>query len=315
MAEIPKSRFPLKIHLAAAALAVAALACETPQTKAEKSLMMGQLARVDDRVSQISKTMVAQADMAADLAQLQRAITVLTGQLEEFNTRAAMLTEKTDRLEKGFAQLAGSMQGDLVNRTAANGAAVVELKKEVRAITVEMMAYIELAEKHTGVSAKSHRKAVDSLLSGGWALNVDGQGKGSEAAEAEKSVESYQRMYLLYLQGDYNGAIIGFADFIKQYPGSALLDGALYWTGESYFSIKEYGKAVETFSNLVDKHPESLKATAATFRSAEALLELGEVEQAAKRLTSVVEKHPGSKEAPAAAAKLKTLEVSRPKKK
>lgn len=277
--------------------------------------MQGQMTRIDDRVGQISKTMVAQADLAANLDQLNRAVTVMTGQMEEFNGRSAMLTERMDRLEKSFSLMTNEYQGEVVERTAAATAVAQETRRDVKTLHAELRAFIQLMEDKSGISRKSHQKAVEALSrdvvearpAAAAPAQPSGEQRQPAAAEAEKTVETYQRAYLLYLQGDYGAAVNGFSAFMKNYPSSGLADGAAYWTGESYYAMKDYPKAAEALSAMADKYPSSAKAPAALLKGAHAYLEMKKGDMAAQKLAAVLEKYPSSGEAAPAAELLKML--------
>ena len=66
--------------------------------------------------------------------------------------------------------------------------------------------------------------------------------------------QAYSSGYNSYRQGAYYRAIGFFRRVLRNYPGSKKSENALYWTGESYFSIKKYQTAVSYFNRVLSNN-------------------------------------------------------------
>ncbi|MFW5848298.1 MAG: tetratricopeptide repeat protein [Spirochaetota bacterium] len=76
----------------------------------------------------------------------------------------------------------------------------------------------------------------------------------------------YQRARIFYLDGEYDVAILRFAEFMEDYPESEFYANALYWSGESLFSLGRLDEAERFFAEVTDNHPTSYRAEAARYR-------------------------------------------------
>jgi tol-pal system protein YbgF len=119
--------------------------------------------------------------------------------------------------------------------------------------------------------------------------------------------ETYKLAYNDYLKGNDDLAIIGFQNFMRQYPDSILMPQVIYWTGESYYHKKAYDQAIASFEKLQKIYPKSDKAPSALLKAGLAHLEMGSRSQAKASLKKVIEKFPDSNEAHLAKDKLATL--------
>ena len=122
-------------------------------------------------------------------------------------------------------------------------------------------------------------------------------------------MELYQTAYRDYQRGNFDLAIAGFSDFVKQNPNSDLTDNAAYWIGESLFSQKKYENAIAQFDQVVTKYPQSDKVPGSLLKKGYAYIALGERAQGIVQLQYVVHEHPTSQEASLARQRLRTLGV------
>ena len=122
-------------------------------------------------------------------------------------------------------------------------------------------------------------------------------------------MELYQTAYRDYQRGNFDLAMAGFADFIRQNPNSDLADNAAYWIGESLFSQKKYQDAIAQFDSVVTKYPQSDKVPGALLKKGYAYIALGEKAQGIVQLQYVVHEHPSSQEASLARQRLHALGV------
>jgi tol-pal system protein YbgF len=115
---------------------------------------------------------------------------------------------------------------------------------------------------------------------------------------------AFNLSYNDYLNGRYDLAIAGFQRFIKDYGTSSLAPNAHYWTGESYYSMKDFVRAMQAFERVVNDHPRSEKVAPALFKLGLSAAQTGDATRARSYLKRVIEEFPGSDEAKLAKNKL-----------
>lgn len=128
-------------------------------------------------------------------------------------------------------------------------------------------------------------------------------------APAANPMETYQAAYRDYQRGNFDLAIEGFRDFLKDNGRSELADNAAYWIGESLFSQKKYREAIQQFDSVVNNYPKSDKVPGALLKKGYAYINIGENAQGVVQLQYVLHEHPKSQEASLARQKLKQLGI------
>jgi len=107
----------------------------------------------------------------------------------------------------------------------------------------------------------------------------------------------YDAAYLNVIKGNYDLAILGFADYIDYFPRTSLAPGAQYWIAECYYAKQDFEKAAGEFEKLLQKYPASDKAPKALYKLGLVYLELDDRVKANRYLGELVDKHPQSPEA------------------
>jgi len=115
---------------------------------------------------------------------------------------------------------------------------------------------------------------------------------GAQASNAE--TRAYEAAQNLRRIGNYQGAIVAFQNFLKQYPNSSLAPNAQYWIGDSYFNMRDFRLAIASQRTVLQKYPDSAKVPDAMLNIAGSQAELGETVAARKTMEEVVAKHPAS---------------------
>ncbi len=134
---------------------------------------------------------------------------------------------------------------------------------------------------------------------------------GTQARTATGAKEAYERTIEQFKQGNLNGALQGFSDFLTQHPTSELAPNAQYWLGECYYGKKEYERAIEAFDRVKAAYPTSEKVPAALLKKGFAYLALKDRGRASSVLRQVVDAYPKSPEAGKALDKLAQLKQTR----
>ena len=112
--------------------------------------------------------------------------------------------------------------------------------------------------------------------------------------------------------GNYQGAIVAFQNFIKQYPKSNLAPRAQYWIGDSYFNLRDFKLAIGSQQTLLKAYPDSPTVPDAMLNIASSQIEMGETTVGRKTLEELVAKYPVSEAAEKAKRRITGLNASGP---
>ena len=107
--------------------------------------------------------------------------------------------------------------------------------------------------------------------------------------------------------GNYQGAIVAFQNFIKQYPQSNLAPRAQYWIGDSYFNLRDFKLAIASQQTLIKTYPDSPSVPDAMLNIASSQIEMGESITGKRTLEDLLAKYPVSDAADKAKRRLATL--------
>jgi len=118
---------------------------------------------------------------------------------------------------------------------------------------------------------------------------------------------TYYIAYSDYLKKNYNLAIEGFYQFIKQFPNNNLADNSLYWIGECYYSQKKYTDAVKVFTKLINNYSDGDKIPASILKKGYSLIEMGKQDEGVMVLKQLNSKYPLSEEAALAQQRIKDI--------
>ena len=129
----------------------------------------------------------------------------------------------------------------------------------------------------------------------------------STSADPAMESSDYEAALNAFKARDYNQAISGFKNFLRNYPDSALAPNAQYWIGYSYYSLKDYKSALAQQQKLIAVYPASAKVPDALLNIASAQIEARDKKAAKKTLEEITTKYPGSTAASLAAKRLVTL--------
>jgi len=129
------------------------------------------------------------------------------------------------------------------------------------------------------------------------------------AATAEAPDTIFNAAYADYSKGNYTPAILGFEDYLRQYPDSDRADDALYWIGLCHYDQGQYSEAITSFDRLIQQHPDGDKLPGAHLKKGLSLIEMNRTAQGVVQLQYVAEKFPRSQEARVARERLKELGV------
>jgi|SRR5579863_69295 len=227
---------------------------------------------------QTAATPRAQVDLAARVDGLVSEVQGLSGKLEEQGHQLSAVSQKLE---------------DLSFR-------IQESLKRLDMLEARMGSLERLP---AGEGQASEGASTDRSLLPGRSLD----GKPPQGSGGITPTEAYNLAYNDYLKGNYDLAIMGFQNFLQQFPTSAQYAHALYWLGEAYYGKKDYPKAIEWFGRVTRDFPRSEKAASSQLKKGYSYLELGDSAQGKQALKKVVEQFPFTNEADLAKSRLAEL--------
>ncbi len=249
--------------------------------------LQGRIEKIERREADIASSAKSNADLRISIDSLSAQLRRLSGQLDEQQHQISSLTGKLDdqafRIEK--------LQD---GQTSPQPTGAEDSESDPPPVQAEAPA--DLPPPPTLLPSE---KVPGKIV-------LPGRVPGQKPAPLSPT-EAYQIAYNDYVKGNDDLAISGFAHFVQEYPTSALVPNALYWTGESYYSKRAYPKAIEYFEQVRKNHPKHEKVPTALLKEGYAYLEMGDRRKARVYLKQVVEQFAQSNEATLAKEKLATL--------
>ena len=258
----------MKQRLAGAVLVLAALTVAAPAAAANKE----------------HQQMMADIRMLQEQQQtLQNLLSQLTDALKAVNTR---LDQQSETLRKGLADT------KLVVDNLSNDARVIREKLDDNNVRVGTLSQeVEALRQGLQTMARPTSTSPDADAGAG--------GAGGTAPAAPASLgDSPQKMFNAaqadYMGGQYDLAVIGFQEFIKQYPRSDLADDAQVATCAAYALDKKPQEAANACDLAIRTYPNSDKLAEAYYRKGLALSDLRNVNGARDAWEYVVKNFPQS---------------------
>jgi tol-pal system protein YbgF len=247
-----------------------------------------QLARLDQKVSQLESVRHDQALVGAQLDQIQLDIGRLGGQVEE----AAV---KSNRQEERLNQIQQTQMTSILELQKS----VDDLNRRLNQLATSL-GYRDLASPPgTSEGAPGERKLPETgQVTGGPAATP------AESQKALGPQSLYDQAMELFRSGDFPGAREGFTRLLGLYPAADLASNAQFWLGECYFAEKKYDEAIVAYDKVVKEYPKSEKVSSALLKMGMAFLEKGDKKTGVILLKKVVREYPQSNQAQIAQRKL-----------
>jgi tol-pal system protein YbgF len=249
----------------------------------------------------------------AQVVKLQNEMDDMRSQVKNVKTQVPDLSGIEKRLDRVESSLQGT--SDLEQRLADQGARYDQLTTDLQILQGKLeennFRIKELAQK---VDDRSYAIAELQARIQQLESRTNSGVTGTAAAASEKvqpgmpsPTEAYQQAKTDFDKGNYDLAISGFQNYLKQFPETSLADSAQYWIGECYYSKKEYPKAIDEFQKVLKEYPKSEKAPGARLKIGYSYLNQRNAAKAREHLNRVIKDYPHSKEAELAKEKLKKI--------
>ena len=109
--------------------------------------------------------------------------------------------------------------------------------------------------------------------------------------------ELYSQAYTDYARGNYDLAIQGYQEYLRNYPDTEFADNAQYWIGECLYSKQKFPEAIAAWEELFQKFPASDKLPDARLKKGLALERMGRRRDALREYRFVVDRYPNTEAA------------------
>ena len=226
----------------------------------------------------------------------------------------ALLLPTAAHADKKEFQALTSQIATLQGQVAEAEQARVEAQKEVRRLAemlTEQMALLrklqsdlKLQEERATIALKDQADRLSDIsnqlksISPGGTSSTPGLVAPANPSSTPGSTlgyrELYQQAYSDFARKNYDLAIQGFQDYLRQHRETDLADNAQYWIGECLQAQSKYEDAVSAFNALLRDFPASDKIPDARYKKGVALEALGRRSQALLEYRFVVERFPNS---------------------
>jgi len=260
-------------RIATAALATAALLASGPATAANKDIerLAVQIATLQGQVAEIQR---ASEESRAELRRLTELIA---------EQNALLKKSVADRRQQDETVTANLK--DLSDRVAEVAEAIQAIKAQATPLLTPLPATD---------AAPAGAPSTAPATPGGAPATPAGA---PPAGPAPAPRELYSQAYADYARGNYDLAMQGFSEYIRNYPGTDFTDNAQYWIGECLYGKKMYAEAIEAWNTLFKDYPASDKLPDARVKKGMALERLGRKSQALVEYRYVVDRYPNSQAA------------------
>jgi tol-pal system protein YbgF len=226
-----------------------------------------------------------------DIERLSLQIAAVQGQLAELQRAAEETRTELHRLTELIAE-----QNALVTR---NGTDKHQQDEAVMASFRDLHDRVaELAETLDALKASGFTPLPPAATDATGAATADGTAAPTApTAPAPAPRELYSQAYADYARGNYDLAVQGFTEYLKNYPDTDFTDNAQYWIGECLYGKKQYEDAIEAWNVLLRDYASSDKIPDARVKKGMALERLGRRSQALVEYRYVVDRYPSSQAA------------------
>lgn len=258
-------------------------------------------------------------DLQKDMEDIKKGDPALRQQLKETDKT---LKEKTANLQKTQVDLISKIERLNSDLEAIRGRLDEDEHRMSEALkkiddqvyrTKDLFARMEILEgrslKGSNTPFRDKGALPDDGKRSGTGSETDQRKAGSGTGEkgGANPSEVYSQAYSDYVKGNYDLAIMGFQNYIVQFPNANQAQDAYYWVGESFYGKGEYQKAIDAFERFIKRYPRSDKIVTALLKEGYAHNELGDKANSKQFLRRVIEEFSLSEEAKLAKAKLSEI--------
>jgi tol-pal system protein YbgF len=247
----------------------------------------------------------ARAGTSEEIMRLQSDVLALQKQIREFEK---IFNERTDGLKSLVVQLNDEVSKsnlilDRVAKTLESQAAGTRsndqsLRDEVHNISLKM------DDTATRLSALAQQ--VNDLKIQAKAMATEPAP--NSALMGQQSV--YDQAYSDYVQANFDLAVQGFTDYLRNNPAGDRTAAAQFYLGDSYAQQGKVPQAIAAFTRVINDFPGAEQAASALYKRGRVELGMKESDNAIADFRAVIEKFPAAPEAERAKDELRKLGAS-----
>jgi len=220
-------------------------------------------------------------------------------QIEACNKRTQQKVEHLDSL------ITSSNEADIRLRNDIR-VTVDEMNRQVASL---LESYDQLMQMLHEVSSKQGSRLFSSP--GSQTYPSGGDAESSSAPQVSPPPincdTAFDDSFILMRQGEWAKAVEGYQEFLRYCPNHEKVESALYWSGESYYSLEKYKEAIGQFEQLTKQFQGSNLLSAALYKMARSHQELGQKDKARTIYQRLTKEFEGTLEAQQAKERLKDL--------
>jgi len=223
-------------------------------------------------------TSKSQKETEAKIKTLQDQNEALTRQIETLQASLQSINEKVDYIDKRM---------DIIQKAQT------------------------IPKKHAARQKKKYSKTLHSKKTLHKIAHPKNKIKRKPSLPSKKTgappLKLYHEAFRKYDSHKFHKAADAFLKFVKVYPKHPYANNALYWTGESYYSLGNYEKAAFYFKEVIGKYPKGSKVPDALLKLGYTYAKLNKKKTARDYLFKLMDQYPFSEAAQKAQAKLDEL--------
>jgi tol-pal system protein YbgF len=235
-----------------------------------------------DLDSRLQSIQSGQANVGVEIDQLKRAIAKLSGLVEENEHIIERDLSERDAMKATLAQL-------------------LEKVTTLEKIVQRQQEHLKLEPLAVPKDQETEKEATDQK-------ETDQQPAEVVEQPVSKELELYDNSLTSFKEEEFQQAMHGFQQLLREYPKSDLADNAQFWIGECFMAQKEYKKAILEYEEVIKNYPKGNKVPSALLRQAIAWFEYKDKTAGIIILKTLIKKYPDSDEAKIAKAKLQKIE-------
>lgn len=236
--------------------------------------------RLDKRIQQLEEQIqttreILDARIAEENQPVRSTQANLWAEIENLKVKVATLEGRLDELNR----LVPDMRTDLVNATstvAGISDTITGLEQELSMISSQL----GLGQEAPAPSPEEPAEAPEAATP--ETLTAQGLYDRALSAFNDRKYEQAQNLW---------------AEFAANYPDHELVPNALFWQGESFYQLKDYGRAVLSYQEVIERFPKSNKFASALLKQGLSFYALDKDKAGRLLLEDVIQQFPQSAEA------------------
>lgn len=227
-----------------------------------------------------------------------------------FSPEEDPVLRKLTELETRLAQVERVMENQslvsLLTQVQQLSGELSELRDQVEVLNFESAGARD-RQRDLYVDIDGRLNNLERGMPGGGSASVGGGMTGANVVGGVDDREAYKTAFGLLEEGRYKEAGSAFAEFVRVYPQSALVDNAQYWLAEALYVEREFAEALTEFGRVLEQYPDSRKIPDALLKTGYSHYELKQWQKARAALERLVAEYPDSTAARLAGQRLERM--------